>query len=325
MARFDQLCGWHPINKWSPATHRSVEDWLSKLRHPVFELSHAYQAMKDTGVDQNVFLWKAEQKIFGRTLNAYLQTEGTCTSMGFGRSLQDQILIDIVLRGQEEELPDDLQKDWFVATEPIYAGSRVEIGGSRIGNGAGSIGAWCARWVIEKGILFRRKYGQHDLQTADDSIAVRWGRPNVGVPDVLETTATEHPANEVSLCTSYTAARDALANYNNVTVASGQGFTTVRVDGFCTPRGTWNHLMCFRGCFVGRGNRPGLVCQQSWGNNSPSGPRTLPLETGEVVEMPLGCFGVDAEVADRMLRQGDSHVVSGVNGFRIGPPDFLLI
>jgi hypothetical protein len=233
------------------------------------------------------------------------------------------MLIDIAERSESEEVPAEIKgQDELVATEPIYAGSRVEIGGGRL-SGDGSIGSWAARWVVEYGIVFRKKYGNIDLTKLDDNRARQWGRRGVGCPDSLEAVAKEHPISEVSVCKSWAAARDALATFNSVPICSSQGFTTTRKDGFCTPRGTWNHCMLVRGCGIAKGNRPFGVIQNSWSDRNPGGSNLLVLESGREVRLPGGCFAVDAEVLDRnSLRPGDCHVVSGVKGFRRSAPDW---
>ena len=77
-------------------------------------------------------------------------------------------------------------------------------------------------------------------------------------------------------------------------------------EGFCSPKGRWGHCMCFIGVTGGR--RPGLCCLQSWGPNMPGGPIGLG-------DHPSCAFWVDAEVADRMLSQGDSWALSAFEGF----------
>ena len=305
-----KLCGW----KYEP---RQVEAYVSRLQTPLFTL--AAPELKDSGDKKNVFLWEAEKSVLSKILPAHNQGIGDCVSHGWGRAVQDLILTQIAFANQREQ--------WIaeVATEPIYAGSRVEIGGGRI-SGDGSVGAWAARYVDEYGILLRRKYDRFDLRKYDAQKAKAWGRPRAGVPDSLEPIAREHPVRTVSLVTSYEEARDAIANGYPVPVCSMRGFAMERGrDGFCRPRGQWAHCMVFRGCFVAKGNRPGLVCQQSWGE-SPTGPNKLALEDGQEIELPQGCFGVDADVANRMLaRDPDSYSVSNFVGFPKRELDFMMI
>lgn len=324
MADYSYLCGWHPVEKWDSFTRRTVRDYVASLTYPDFEMSAPYAAIKGAGDGVDVFHWTAELKLFGRVLPAYHQLIGSCVSQGWGRTAQDQLLADAAERVSEgEQIPDDLKRDLIVATEPIYGGSRNEIGGGRLGNGDGSIGSWAARWVTEFGILFRKKYGRYDFSTPDEQLAKKWGNRGVGVPDELEPQAKEHPISSVSVCRSWEAARDALATFNSVVICSSQGFTTTRVAGFCKPSGTWNHCMMVRGVGVAKGNRPFGVVQQSWGQNNPGGPAKVTLETGEVIDLPNGCFCVDAEVLNsRILKTGDCHVASGIKGFRRTRPNY---
>ena len=191
-----------------------------------------------------MLLHKAVEKVVG-SFPINNQTIGDCVSQGEAGACQVLICTDIVLRGEAEE--------WrgLVATEPIYAGSRVEIGGGRI-SGDGSVGAWAARWVVEYGVLVRRKYEvdgiEFDLTEYDGDRARAWGRRGVGCPNGLELIAKEHPVKTTSLCTGYDQARDSIANGYPVTVASNRGFNDVRdSEGFLRPSGTWSHEMYFCG------------------------------------------------------------------------------
>ena len=106
-----------------------------------------------------------------------------------------------------------------------------------------------------------------DLTHFDPRRARDWGR--AGLPDDLEPEARQHLVRTVSLVRTFAEARAALANGYPVAVCSGQGFSMTRDrDGFCAPRGQWNHCMCFIGATGGR--RPGLCCLQSWGPTTPT-------------------------------------------------------
>ena len=90
-------------------------------------------------------------------------------------------------------------------------------------------------------------------------------------------------------------------------------------DGFLRPRGTWMHCMCIAG-YQG-GKRPGFLLVNSWGNRWLSGP------PGRFADIPEGSFWADFNVVDRMLKQGDSYAVAGVEGFRrrkIDPSDWIV-
>ena len=295
-----ELCGWKPM----PA---EVDRFLATLPRPTF--GDAAPHLKGVGDGVNVFLWEAERQVLGKLLPAHEQLIGSCVSHGWGRGAQDLMLSQIAFHAT----PEGWQGE--VATEPIYAGSRVEIGKGQLGNEDGSLGAWAADWVSKYGILLRKKYGTVDLTTLDEQRAKSWGARGKGVPNELEPEAKLHPIKQVALCESFEDARDAIANGYPVPVCSMQGFTTTRdSNGFCKAQGQWAHCMLFRGCGVAKGNKPFLVCQQSWGE-SPNGPNMITLENGNTVELPQGCFGVVAASADKMLKQKDSFAISGFVGF----------
>jgi hypothetical protein len=133
----------------------------------------------------------------------------------------------------------------------------------------------------------------------------------------LEPVAKQHPIQTASKCTSYEEARDAIANGYPVSVASMRGFATNRdEDGFLRPSGVWAHQMYF--CAVDdEYKRPGLLCVNSWGTSWSSGSRRH--------DQPEGSFWVDADVADKMFKAGDSFAYSGFDGFPSQKLDYLLI
>jgi hypothetical protein len=281
-------CGWVP----SPMEVQLV---LGTLPRPLFAEAapHLLAAPAD-----DVFLWDACKRVTGGHMPAHDQDGvGCCVGEGFSSAVEYLQGVEIALGGEPEEY-------CAISCEAIYALSRVEVGGGRI-RGDGSVGAWAAKAVREYGVLPRRAVGGHDLTRFDPYRARDWGRR--GLPDELESAARQHPVRTVSLVRTFAEARAALANGYPVTVCSNQGFTMTRDrDGFCAPRGVWNHCMTFIGATGGR--RPGLCCLQSWGPNVPDGP----IGVGG---HPDCAFWVDAEVAGRMLGQGDSWALSAFDGF----------
>jgi hypothetical protein len=241
-----------------------------------------------------------------------------CVSHGFARGVQDLKLIDIAVKKEPEA--------WVaeVATEPIYALSRVEIGKGRIGNGDGSVGAWAADAVMQYGILLRQKYGTHDFSTYSGQLAKRLGAPQAGLPDELEPIAKEHPVRTVSLVSTIDELWAALGNWYPVPICSMQGFSMTRdAQGFCRPEGTWAHCMATRGRVTVQGDRRAIIIQQSWGEN-PTGNARVQLASGEEITLPQGCFLIDLDVAGRMVRAKDSFALSGFEGFPAQKPDFSL-
>jgi hypothetical protein len=239
------------------------------------------------------------------------QTAGVCVSKGWSWAVDGVKCVQIA-QGRRELFPTQPGGGpALCASEVIYAGSRVEIGGGKIW-GDGSVGAWAAQYVSQYGTLIRGVYGQWDLTHEDDRIATSWGRRGQGVPDALEPLVKEHPIKTASLVQSYEEARDAIVNGYPVTVCSTVGFRMQRdSDGFAAAGPTWPHCMVFV-AVDDAFRRPGLLCQNSWGPNWISGPKRH--------DQPEGSFWVDAETCNRMLSGrsmggADSFAVSGYVGY----------
>lgn len=287
---------------------KGVEQTLNRCRHPLF--SRAAGGLKEDGKGKVVLLYDTVKRVTGQwwTNN---QTIGDCVSHGMAGAVRTLTCVEIALYGEREKWVAD------VATEPIYAGSRVEVGKGQLGSGDGSLGSWAAEWVRDWGILLRQRYGEYDLTTYSGSKAKEWGMPRAGCPDILEPIAREHPVRTISLVTSYEQARDAIANGYPITVASMQGFNTTRdSEGFLSPSGQWAHQM-FISAVDDEYKRPGCLIENSWGTSWVNGPTRL--------NQPPGSFWVDADVVDGMLRQDDSWAISQFEGFPSQDLDHMLI
>jgi len=244
-----------------------------------------------------VFLWDLARKVLRDLLPPRNQGRvGSCVAFGTARAVEYTMLAEIVA-GQPEEFR-------AVATEPIYGGSRVEVGGGRI-RGDGSIGAWAAEWVKRWGILPRAQFGAHNLTTYSESLCRQWG--SSGVPNDLEPEARKHPIQAITKVTNWEQAKRALANTYGVAICSNQGFTMTRDgEGFARASGRWAHCMCLAGYQTGR--REGGRIDNSWGASTHTGP------TGAGNPGPEG-FWADADTIDKMLAYGDSWAFSGFQGF----------
>lgn len=276
---------------------------LATLPRPLFAQADIATA-EEPG---DAFLWEAVRCVTGGDLAAHDQDGvGCCVGEGFSSAVEYLQCVEIALGNEPERYQP-------IASEAVYALSRVEVGGGRL-HGDGSVGAWAAKAVQQYGVLPRAPIGRFDLSHFDPARAREWG--GRGLPDELEPDARLHRVQTVSLVRAFHEARAALANGYPVAVCSDQGFATTRDrDGFCPARGTWNHCMCFVGAVGGR--RPGLCCLQSWGENSPGGPVGIG-------DHPRCAFWVDAEVADRMLAQGDSWALSAFDGFPARRIDWMI-
>jgi hypothetical protein len=258
--------------------------------------------------NQSLFIFQAEQKVLHTTLGSWDQGPvGTCVSFGWGRGAQDLMLMRVAASENREQWPGH-----EVATEPIYGGSRVEIGKGRI-RGDGSVGAWAAEWVQQYGLVLRQKYGNIDLSTYSPSLSRTWGRS--GVPADLELVAKQHPVTAVARLANGSELWAAVGNGYSVPVCSDVGFEgNPPSDGIMSPRGTWGHCMLFRGRFVHPTKGKCFVVQNSWGNYLGHRITVATQDAGDV-ELPEGCFAITQASADKMVREGDTFALSSLKGF----------
>ena len=257
-------------------------------------------------IPESVHGWKVYEIAAGLPWPEFKQGDiGSCVSFGTTQALLFSMSSERVA-GQRERVVTPCM-------EAIYGGSRVEVGGGKL-RGDGSIGAWAAKWIKEWGIIPQDIFGEYDLTKYSVSRCKDWG--NKGVPDVLEPIAREHPISDFVPVLTFENACKALASGYGINVCSRQGFEMKRdAEGFCKPEGTWGHSMAFIG--YTKGKRPGLFVVNSWGFNSTTGPTPG--------DFPKSGWWVDASVADRMLRGGDSFAYSEVHGFPIKKIDWHLI
>ncbi len=299
-------CGWVA----DPAAVQRVvrEHGLAEFRDtPPFRAAQR-QIARGEGEDASAepaLLWEAARRVTGDVLPTRDQgTVGSCVAVATASAIEHVQCVQI--DGGEPAAYRE------VASEVIYGGSRVQVGGGRL-RGDGSIGAWAAVWVRDYGVMARGVYGRYDLRRYSETLCRELGRR--GVPPELQAIAREHRVLEVARVRSWAEAQVAVRHGYPVLVCSDQGFRLERdVEGFCSPWGTWYHAMALIG--VQGGRRPGGFLLNSWGASAHSGPRVPP-------DAPPGGFWVDARVLDRMLRQGDSWAFGQFQGFVEVPSDTM--
>jgi hypothetical protein len=273
----------------------AVAQLISELPQPFAENTPAGQVEE---LPESVYLWDVARRILGELLPPRNQGQvGSCVSFGTARAIEYSMLCEIAA-GEPEEFRE-------LATEIIYGGSRVEIGGGKLSRD-GSVGAWAADWCRKYGILSRDIYGNVDLSTYSETRCRDWGKS--GIPSELEELAKAHPTKSTTLVRNWEEARRMLASGYGISVCSSQGFSMTRDgNGVCSPRGVWNHCMALAGYGVINGQQYGRL-DNSWGANAHAGP------VGPGAPGPEG-FWVSAIIVDKMLREGDSWAFSCVDGF----------
>jgi len=195
----------------------------------------------------------------------------------------------------------------------LYGFSRVESRGLRQNTGGdGSTGFHAAKAIRDFGALhYGVDYGGTVIpETGKQERDRSWGRN--GVPDDLEPFAKQRRCSETTLVVDFEQAAAAIQNGFACVVCSGQGFSMARDDmGFARPGGVWWHAMVLAA--VRWGNRPGLLCFNSWGDSNTVGkhyPETMPVAVRNC------SFWIDAATCSKMLSGRDSYVYAGYSGFQ---------
>lgn len=240
---------------------------------------------------------------------------GDCVSWGYELACTLATAVDIIYH------KNPLLWRGEYATEPIYGGSRVEARGRSSGGWSdGSYGAAAAKWITKYGCLRRLNYSvatgneEHDLSRYSADKAKNWGNYGCGGrydSGKLDEIAREFPCRSAYLVTRYEDAVSAIENGWPVAVCSGQGLGKRDSNGFAPARGSWSHCMLFSGV---RYDTPGLLCTNSWGNSWGTSAPFGPGLDDYWAEVRKCSAWVDAGTCDRMLRQQDSFVVTGIDG-----------
>ena len=270
---------------------------FNNTHRPLF--SQHNQAIKGSGRNKKVLLWKLFEHITGGPLVPHIQEIGDCVSHAWALGVDMLTAIQMTLFNSQEQ--------WIAkaATEIIYAGSRVEIGGGLRGDG--SMGTWAKDYCEQYGSLLRQPYlnGKYDFTFYNGFKARELGAK--GVPNNLEPLTKLHPVRTAKLVTNWDEACDCVANGYPVTLCSSIGYTNKRDKaGFLRRGRPWMHAMLLI-AIDNQSERKGGCIQNSWGHNWVSGPTRH--------EQPEGSFWADAKNIEMALKQGDSFALSGYVGY----------
>lgn len=299
-----------------------VREFLSELDEPMFRQAGAECLARAEGKDAYLyrFVDACHREVYGKPFAPWNQgPHGSCVSFGWAAGSYFGQCIDHAT-GKMPKPPK------LVATEPIYGGSRTAARLPPVtfaGWGDGSYGAAAARWVAglksgQGGIVYREKYGQHDLTEYSIPRSKEWGA--YGCPKEIGQAGMKHTARAVALCEDWPSLVAALESGYVVPICSNVGFANQErdADGFCRRQSTWNH--CMLACSLkyaknsGKNGEPpmqnprdGVLILNSWGNYLRGGKHPP--------DQPDGTFWIGRADAETILRQSDSFVIGGVSGF----------
>lgn len=290
---------------WIPHENRTAQQ-QNKHADIVTEVGE-FQLIRQTRSTERVrvVLWDYVKKILGKHLITLLQETGSCVANGAWNGVMYLMYMEIVRLG-ESEMVKIIFLPYHYGRGRFYAGI--------YGRGEGSTGSGQSKAVTE-GVLAQdaiadlpKPIEKNGALTWTGRVEMEWS-DGARIPSSTIEIAKHNPVKSTALVTSYQKVRDAIANGYPVTVASNQGFQGRFVADkgkmWGGPGGQWAHQMCFIGVDDDPA-RPGCYCLNSWGPDAHPAP---------IDDAPPGGFWVDADVVDRMVRQGDSFAYSQFDGF----------
>lgn len=176
MSKYSDLCGW---------VHRpqAIEKALKSLPFPTFG---AIKLIKGSGRGKEVLLHRIVTDVIGY-YPIFSQQIGDCVSMSAAGSATALQAIEVRVDGNEEF-------GGIIATEPIYADSRVAIGQGQLGYEDGSVSAWACQAMQKYGTVVRQNYPDVgvDLTNYNPNYSKTWGSPNKGTPKGLWDISRKH-------------------------------------------------------------------------------------------------------------------------------------
>lgn len=269
---------------------KELDVLLGELPHPLFGAA-AYD-LESSGEGKLSLPFKSLVKFDSGFGPSERQTTGDCVSHSTRNAVDITRAVEIDVKHEREG---------FVArgaTEAIYQ--------SRGHRGQGMTCSGAARYVHKKGgILLRKNYGDVDLTKYDSSLGARHRIPD----SIYVTEAQKHQVQTISLITTISEARDALANGYALSCCSGLGFSSRRdSNGIASRRGSWSHAMAWIACDDTKSihNETLFLIQNSWGRWN-SGPKRH--------DQPDGSFWVREKDAQAILNSRGSFAFSNVDGF----------
>lgn len=262
----------------------------------------------ESGVGKSRKLYLNPRKVLGEDWTE-IQQIGDCTPHAVQRGYLMSFGTKIIVLGTGQTTIPKL------ATEPLYAYSRVEIMNNLWRGSDGTSTSACIKAAKKYGFLKRQKYPGYDFTRYDPSLARLWG--DKGVPDDLDSSAEEDQLLAYYPSFDYGTARDLIYNGYAVMVSSNWGFKNARRDsrGRISPSGTWPHSMVYTAMDDDPSDPCLLLDNRSWPPNWVTGPKRD--------DEPDGTGWVRADDADKMLRGAwgssrpmpDSYAISNTKAF----------
>lgn len=277
-------------------TERVCLALASEGKEPTFALANP--DLTGFGEGKSVWLWEAEEKLFGRKLPSWVQHIGTCVGMALGRALQDAIYNALAFGGQRGD-------NGSIAWEPLYAMSRTEFGRPNW-NGEGADPGQACLAAHNIGCIPRGQYGSIDLTKQREDLASRWGTWKVGVPAIIKAASRNYPSAACWRINTIEDVQDAIAAHYSVFRCAKRATGKQRdANGMARQVECGGHAQEWRASLYDFKGRWIAVEQQSWVPGAcPAGGGPIKLQDGRELELPEGAAGIYEDDVRYCLERG---------------------
>jgi hypothetical protein len=237
------------------------------------------------------------RKALGKDIDAQKQPKGTCG--GRSGSLGVDLIQCILIASGKRAKFRRTSHAW-----PYFL-ARREF--NMLGGGDGVADGSIPPVLAKFGALHREEAGDTDYNSGrSDDLAAAWGggRLDRAKAAELEGLAKDNIVTISAPVKSAAEMADAIASGGVIVCSDDRGYSMRRdAEGICSPQGTWYHYHVRSGVGVTPRGRKVFDYNQSWGQNTPDGPR--------LDGCPDHCFGVEWDVDDQNTRRGTFHAIFG--------------
>lgn len=240
----------------------------------------------------------AARKVLKGHMPAQMQPRGTCGGRSAKQLLQHLQCVSIAAGKKAKYHKASHAWGYFLA--------RKEYG--MLGGGDGVPDGSIPPVLVKYGALNQEESGDtKDYGAGSDDLAVKWGSRAGAPKEMFALAADNKVAENIVRVRSFQEMADGFAAGGVGVVSSNRGFSMTRdSEGICKPKGTWSHYMTLSGIYVAKNGRAHGIIDQSWGNNTPSGPT---IDDGRC---PDYSFAADRDVIEQdMIKRGTVHMCFG--------------
>lgn len=267
---------------------------------------------------KKMFLHWVVRKVLGKDTENYPQEIGDCVSFGMKNAIEyltcvqiAGVALQMLLRGEDAQsyLAQARYKFRNIFPPYYYGTGRVYVGGGRMGNEDGSLGAWMAEAVQKYGTLFSDEPG---VPKYAGSVAKKWGDPNPADDlDKWKSVANPFLVKSAAQIKTWDELVAAIVNGKPCTTASNIGYSMeAGRDGFHAQTTSWGHQMSFIG-IDDNDKDPYALILNNWGDVHG---HLKDFDTQE--DLPLGVLRVRRKDAEKHIRAEETFAMSDFDGMK---------